>query len=101
MEKIIPAKLVKGDEIRVVAPARGIKIIGQETRDIAAKRFAAMGLKVTFGKNTTDENWDRMGSSSIEKRVEDIHDAFADRNVKAVFTIIGGANSNQLLPYLD
>ena len=50
MEKIIPAKLVKGDEIRVVAPARGIKIIGQETRDIAAKRFAAMGLKVTFGK---------------------------------------------------
>ncbi len=101
MEKIIPAKLVKGDEIRVVAPARGIKIIGQETRDIAAKRFAAMGLKVTFGKNTTDENWDRMGSSSIEKRVGDIHDAFADRNVKAVFTIIGGANSNQLLPYLD
>ncbi len=101
MEKIIPAKLVRGDEIRVVAPARGIKIIGQETRDIAAKRFAAMGLKVTFGKNTTDKNWDRMGSSSIEKRVEDIHDAFADRNVKAVFTIIGGANSNQLLPYLD
>lgn len=101
MEKIIPAKLVTGDEIRVVAPARGIKIIGQETRDIAAKRFAAMGLKETFGKNTTDENWDRMGSSSIEKRVEDIHDAFADRNVKAVFTIIGGANSNQLLPYLD
>ena len=33
--------------------------------------------------------------------MEDIHDAFADRNVKAVFTIIGGANSNQLLPYLD
>ena len=34
-------------------------------------------------------------------RVADIHEAFADKNVKAVFTIIGGANSNQLLPYLD
>ena len=29
MEKIIPAKLAAGDEIRVIAPARGIKIIGQ------------------------------------------------------------------------
>lgn len=101
MQKIIPAKLESGDEIRVIAPARGLKIIGQDSREIAAKRFAEMGLKVTFGKNTTDENWDMMGSSSIEDRVSDIHDAFSDKNVKAVFTIIGGANSNQLLPYLD
>ena len=36
MEKIIPNKLVKGDEIRVIAPARGIKIIGQDSRQIAA-----------------------------------------------------------------
>lgn len=41
------------------------------------------------------------GSSPIEDRIADIHEAFADKNVKAVFTIIGGANSNQLLPYLD
>lgn len=101
MQKIVPAKLEKGDEIRVIAPARGLKIIGQESRDIAAKRFAEMGLKVTFGKNTTDENWDMMGSSSIEDRVSDIHEAFSDKNVKAIFTIIGGANSNQLSPYLD
>lgn len=101
MQKIIPAKLAKGDEIRVIAPARGLKIIGQESREFAAQRFAEMGLKVTFGKNTTDANFDMMGSSSIEDRVSDIHEAFADKNVKAVFTIIGGTNSNQLLPYLD
>ena len=101
MQKIIPAKLVKGDEIRVIAPARGLKIIGQDAREIAAKRFADMGLKVTFGKNTTDENWDMTGSSPIADRVSDIHEAFRDKNVKAIFTIIGGTNSNQLLPYLD
>ena len=101
MEKIIPAKLVSGDEIRVIAPARGIKIIGQDAREIARERFEAWGLKVSFGRHTTDDNWDMMGSSSIEDRVADIHEAFADKNVKAVFTIIGGANSNQLLPYLD
>lgn len=101
MQKIVPAKLVEGDEIRVIAPARGLKIIGQESREFAAQRFAEMGLKVTFGKNTTDENFDIMGSSPIEDRVSDIHEAFADKNVKAIFTIIGGTNSNQLLPYLD
>lgn len=101
MKKIVPAKLAKGDEIRVIAPARGLKIIGQDSRDNALQRFGEMGLKVTFGKNTIDENFDLMGSSSVEKRVEDMMDAFKDPNVKAIFTIIGGSNSNQLLPYLD
>lgn len=101
MQKIIPTLLQKGDEIRVIAPARGLKIIGQDTRQIAKQRFEEMGLKVSFAANTTDDNWDMTGSTSIEKRVADIHEAFADKNVKAIFTIIGGANSNQLLPYLD
>lgn len=101
MKKIVPAKLEPGDEIRVIAPARGLRIIGQDSRENAANRFAEMGLKVTFGKNTIDENFDLMGSSSVEKRVEDLMEAFKDSNVKAIFTIIGGSNSNQLLPYLD
>lgn len=101
MKKIVPEKLVAGDEVRIVAPARGLKLIGQDSRAQALKIFAEMGLKVTFGKNTTDENFDMMGSSSIEKRIADIHEAFADPKVKAVFTVIGGSNSNQLLPYLD
>lgn len=48
MQKIVPAKLAAGDEIRVVAPARGIRIIGQESREIAVQRFAALGLKVSL-----------------------------------------------------
>ena len=101
MSNIIPSILKSGDEIRVIAPSRGIKIIGQDVRKIAQQRFEQMGYKVSFATNTTDENWDLTGSTSIEKRVADIHEAFADKNVKAIFTIIGGANSNQLLPYLD
>lgn len=101
MQKIIPELLKSGDEIRVIAPARGLKIIGQDVRKIARERFEALGLKVSFATNTTDDNWDLTGSTTIEKRVADIHEAFLDKNVKAIFTIIGGANSNQLLPYLD
>lgn len=99
--KIRPQLLKAGDEIRIVAPSTGIKIIGADTRKIAKERFEAMGLKVSFGTNTTDENFDMMGSSSVEKRAADINEAFADPNVKAIFTIIGGFNSNQVLPFLD
>lgn len=35
MEKIVPNKLKPGDEIRVIAPARSLKIIGQDSREIA------------------------------------------------------------------
>ena len=96
-----PEKLKKGDEVRVVAPARSLKLIGAETREIAEKRFADLGLKLTFGKHTLEENADMFFSDSIENRVEDVMEAFADKNVKAIFTVIGGFNSNQLLDYLD
>ena len=43
-----------------------------------------MGLKVSYGANAVDENWDADGSTTVEKRVEDLHRAFADPNVKAV-----------------
>ncbi len=101
MQKIVPNQLKPGDEIRVIAPARGLKLIGIDSREIAVKRLNDFGLKVSFASNTTDDNFDMMLSTSVEKRVADIHEAFADPRVKAVITVIGGANSNQLLPYID
>jgi muramoyltetrapeptide carboxypeptidase LdcA involved in peptidoglycan recycling len=37
----------------------------------------------------------------VESRVADFHEAFSDPKVKAILTVIGGFNSNQLLRYLD
>ena len=101
MQKIIPARLRPGDEIRVIAPASGIKIIGRECREIARRRVEEMGLAVSYGTNAVDENWDAGGSTTVEKRTADIAEAFADPKVKAVFTMIGGNNSNQLLDFVD
>ncbi len=101
MQKIIPEKLKKGDKVMIIAPARGLKLIGQDTREIATERFNSLGLEVVFAPNTNDINWDYMGSTSIEKRVRDIHTAFSDKSIKAIFTVIGGYNSNQLLEYID
>jgi muramoyltetrapeptide carboxypeptidase len=99
MDNIYPAKLKSGDEIRVIAPARSLALIGDENREIANKRFEDLGLKVTFSEHA--EESDDFISSSIESRVADLHAAFKDPNVKAVLTVIGGFNSNQLLPYID
>lgn len=101
MQKIIPNKLKKGDKVMVIAPARGLKMIGKDAREIATERLNSLGLEVVFAPNTNDANWDYMGSSSIEKRVADIHSAFSDKSVKAIFTVIGGFNSNQLLEYVN
>ena len=99
MKKIIPQKLKKGDRVRVVAPSESMAIISEENRNVAKKRFKELGLKLSFGKHV--EEIDEFVSSSIESRIEDLHDAFRDPEIKAIFTVIGGFNCNQLLKYID
>jgi len=96
---MIPNKLKKGDEIRVISPARSMAIIDKESRKTAIERLTNLGFKVTFSKNVEEK--DEFNSSSIKSRVEDLHEAFRDKNVKGILTTIGGFNSNQLLKYLD
>ena len=98
MDKIYPNKLQKGDEVRVIAPAQSMFYISEETKKNAAERFNDLGLNLTFGKHI--EETDEFVSSSIESRIEDLHNAFKDQNVKAILTVIGGFNSNQLLKYI-
>jgi muramoyltetrapeptide carboxypeptidase LdcA involved in peptidoglycan recycling len=99
MKTIFPKKLQPGDEVRIIAPACSLAIISKDCRTIANERFAELGLKLSFGKCV--EEIDEFDSSAIESRVADLHQAFQDKNVKAIFAVIGGFNSNQLLRYLD
>jgi len=99
MKKLVPSKLQKNDLIRIIAPSRSLQLISEETKQIANKRFEEMGLTLSFGTHVDEIN--DFASSSIESRVEDIHDAFADKKVKAILTVIGGFNSNQLFRYID
>ena len=101
MQKIIPEKLQKGDKIMIIAPSRGLKLIGHDCREIAEKRFKKMGLQVVFANNTTDDKWNPLGTGSIAERTADIMQAFKDKSVKAIFTVIGGFNSNQIIEHLD
>ncbi len=97
---MVPNKLKKGDEVRVIAPARSLVIIGEDCKKIATERLEALGLKVTFGKHVMEADPDYV-CASVQSRVEDLNEAFRDKNVKAILTVIGGFNSNQILDYID
>lgn len=93
------AKLQPGDEIRIIAPATSMALVKEKQLEIAEKRLKQLGFSITYGKNVYIH--DEFYSSSIEERLEDLHDAFRDPNVKGILTALGGYNSNQLLKYID
>src|SRR5690606_14929726 len=71
----------------------------QEMKDRAVKRLNGLGLTVSFGKYV--DVLDEFNTTTVDHRLEDLHDAFADPNVKAVMPANGGSSVNQLLKYVD
>lgn len=97
---IYPAKLRRGDLVRVVAPARSRAMVTEHDHTaIIEARFADLGLRLSYGDHVDER--DDFDSAAVASRVADLHAAFADPEVAAVLTVIGGFNSNELLPYLD
>lgn len=96
---MIANKLKRGDEVRVIAPSRNLTEVRQDVHHHAIDFWEREGFHISFSKNSQEVN--QFHSSSIASRVEDIHEAFLDPNVKMVITCLGGFNANQLLRYLD
>lgn len=99
MNSLFPPKLKAGDKIRIIAPSRSMGLISESNKALAVKALENLGLSLTFGKHV--DECDLMLSSSIESRLQDLHEAFADQSVKAILAVIGGYNSNQLLDGID
>ena len=96
---MLAQKLQKGDEIRVVAPSCSLSYVWKEIFNKALRCLEQHGFYVTFSKHSREiDDWN---SLSIQSRVEDIHEAFLDNNVKAILTAIGGFNVNQILAHID
>ncbi|MCQ2000084.1 S66 family peptidase [Arthrobacter zhaoxinii] len=96
----VPPKLAKGDLLRVIAPASSRAMVAEHDHSaLIESRFADLGLRLSYGSHVDER--DMFDSSSVASRVADLHDAFADPAVKGILTVIGGFNSNELLPYLD
>lgn len=96
---IKPKKIGKGSHIRIIAPARSLKLLSEDVKMGAINKLKEYGFELSFGKNTME--MDEFNSSSIDSRIEDLHEAFSDKDVDAILTVIGGYNCNQLLQYID
>jgi muramoyltetrapeptide carboxypeptidase LdcA involved in peptidoglycan recycling len=96
---VVPPKLRPGDLIRVIAPSRSLAALPDDQHATSTQRMESLGLRVSFGRRVREI--DEFRSSSVASRVADLHEAFADREVKGVFSVIGGFNANQLLRAID
>ena len=72
---------------------------GNNNAVIAERHLRELGLSVSYGEHVDER--DRYDSSSISSRLSDLHTAFVDHDIDAILTVIGGHNSNELLPHLD
>ncbi|QHZ47235.1 S66 family peptidase [Bacillus sp. NSP9.1] len=94
-----PAKLKEGDHIRVIAPSRSMALLKTEQIERAKRVLEHLGFHISISAHA--EEIDEFSSASIASRVDDLHEAFSDPDVKGILTVLGGYNSNQLLSHLD
>src|SRR3990167_6772693 len=51
MSSLFPNKLKSGDEIRIIAPSRSLKIVSEKNVQRAIQALEKLGFKVTFGRH--------------------------------------------------
>jgi len=101
MKSLYPRKIKSGDGIRILSPARSLSMpwMNDEIKKIANERLKKFGLEISFGKHIYEI--DEYSSSSVKSRVSDLHDAFKDKSISIIQTVIGGFNVNEILEKLD
>lgn len=99
MRLLKPAPLRPGDTIAVVSPASPIAAYCPARLRRGVEALEALGFRVVLGAHASARHGHTAGTRA--ERVEDLHRAFADPEVQAIITTIGGFNSNQLLDALD
>ncbi|BCB04343.1 S66 family peptidase [Bacillus sp. KH172YL63] len=96
---IIPARLQEGDIIGICSPSSPVAGHCPKRLNRGIEELKSLGFKVKTAPNTLKINEYMAGT--VEERVDDLHGLFADEEVKAIITTIGGTCSHQLLEHLD
>lgn len=95
-EELKPRPLKKGDLIEIVSPASPIEV---SQVDDVTKLFFNEGYRVRLSEHALDKDWYLAGSD--KDRAADLHQAFADPDVSAVYCSRGGYGCARLFPFLD
>lgn len=91
-----PPKPSPGDRVAVVSPASGLPGLFPLPYELGLER-----LRKEYGLEPVEYPATRKMGSSPAERAADLHAAFADPGIKAVFASIGGDDQITVLPLLD
>lgn len=94
--RIKPRRLQQNDLVSLISPG---SYIDDEGLEKAVKNLEAFGFRVKLGKYIREQYGYVAGSD--QQRLEDLHRAFSDDEVKAVWCVRGGYGCSRLLPYID
>lgn len=97
MHIVKPKRLKKGDLIGIVSPASAPNDLFRIEKGV--NYLEGLGYKVKVGKNAGTYHGYLAGSD--DQRVEDIHEMFRDKEVKAIICTRGGYGSPRLLDKID
>ena len=96
---IKPKRLEKGDTVAIIAPSSGLAKLFPHRIERAKKALEQLGFHVKLF--STISKFDNGKAGTVSDRVENIHEAFSDKNIKAILCAIGGLSANELLRDLD
>lgn len=89
---IKPKRLSPGDKVGMIAPASGVSA---ETWDRAVKNIESLGFKPEVGEFARGMKGFLSGTD--KERLHDLHWAFGDPTIKAVWCVRGGGGAPRLL----
>ncbi len=91
-----PAALQPGDTVAIVAPASNLK---RDYLERGVAELARLGFKAKYAADICDQA--RYTAGSDARRARELHDAFTDPEVKAVWAARGGYGAMRLFDLLD
>ncbi len=96
---IKPKVLKAGQLIRLISPASALAGLVSRRAIRAKSILESLGFRAEFSPLAL--NIAGYYSASGKERAREINEAFADPDVSAILSLIGGYHCNQVLPYLD
>ncbi|MFF5336255.1 S66 peptidase family protein [Streptomyces sp. NPDC013181] len=91
-----PSKPRPGDRVAVVSPSAGLPGLFPLPYELGLRR-----LREDFGLEPVEYPATRKMGSSPQERAADLHAAFADPDIKAVLSTVGGDDQITVLAHLD
>ncbi|MFO7445254.1 MAG: LD-carboxypeptidase [Ignavibacteriaceae bacterium] len=97
MRVVKPKRLQKGDTIGIISPASSPDDLSRTESGV--KYFEKLGYRVEVGKHVGKFHGYLAGTD--EERIEDIHNMFKNKDVKAIIAVRGGYGTLRLLDKID